>query len=233
VIILDFAIKLCSLSKTYDSRWTRFQIRALDKISLQIPPETTTILLGPNGSGKSTILKILATLTNPSSGQAIVFNYDVKRTPLSVRRVTGFLPENLSPPPDVTAYEYLNLIGHLRNINSGLSSRIEALLHKVKLVRWSKMPIRTFSRGMQQRLGFAQTMIGDPDLYLLDEPLSALDTSGRNMLLESLQELKENGKTIVISTHRDDFFRDLADQRITLENGCISEDTRGLGGSTK
>lgn len=233
MIILDFAIKLCSLSKTYDSRWTRFQIRALNKINLQIPPETTTILLGPNGSGKSTILKILATLTNPSSGQAIVFDYDVKRTPLSVRRVTGFLPENLSPPPDVTAYEYLNLIGHLRNINSGLSSRIEELLQKVRLVRWSKMPIRTFSRGMQQRLGFAQTMIGDPDLYLLDEPLSALDTSGRNMLLESLQELKENGKTIIISTHRDDFFRDLADQRITLENGSISEDTRGIGGSTK
>jgi ABC-2 type transport system ATP-binding protein len=230
---VDFAIKLCSLSKTYDSRWTRFQIRALNDISLQIPPETTTILLGPNGSGKSTILKILATLTNPSSGQAIVFDYDVMKTPLSVRRVTGFLPENLSPPPDVTAYEYLNLIGHLRNINSGLSSRIKELLQKVRLVRWSNMPIRTFSRGMQQRLGFAQTMIGDPDLYLLDEPLSSLDTSGRNMLLESLQELKENGKTIVISTHRDDFFRDLADQRIILENGSISEATRGIGGNIK
>ncbi len=225
---MDFAIKLYSISKTYDSRWTRFQIRALNDISLQIPPKTTTLLLGPNGSGKSTILKILATLTNPSSGQAFVFDYDVMRTPLSVRRVTGFLPENLSPPPDVTAYEYLNLIGHLRNINSGLSSRIEELLQKVKLVRWSNMPIRTFSRGMQQRLGFAQTMIGNPDLYLLDEPLSALDTSGRNMLLDSLQELKESGKTIIISTHRDDFFRDLADQRITLENGSISEDLEGL-----
>lgn len=222
---MDFAIRLESLSKTYVSRWSRYQIRALQDISLQIPSKTLSILLGPNGSGKSTILKILATLALPTSGQAFVFDNAVTQTPGAVRRVTGFLPENLSLPPDVTAYEYLNLIGHLRKVSTGLSSRIEELLQKVRLVRWSEVPIQTFSKGMQQRLGFAQTMLGDPDLFLLDEPLSALDISGRDMVLAVLQELKALGKTIIVSTHRDDFFRDLADQRVILENGSIREDS--------
>jgi len=205
----------------------RFQIRAIQKISLQIPPKTLTVLLGPNGSGKSTILKILATLALPTSGQAFVFGYDVTCTPEQVRGVTGFLPENLSPPSDVTAYEYLNLVGHLRKVSTELSSRIEELLQKVRLVRWRDVPLQMFSRGMQQRLGFAQTMLGNPDLYLLDEPLAALDASGRAMVLKTLQELKATGKTIVVATHRDEFFREIADQCVFLENGRIIEITGG------
>ena len=160
----------------------RFRIRALQDISIQIPSKSLTVLIGPNGSGKSTILKILATLARPSSGQAYVFDHDVVRTPELVRGMIGFLPENLSPPSDVTPREYLYLIGHLRKVPVELSSWINELLTKVRLLRWGDVPIQTFSRGMQQRLGFVQTMLGDPDLYLLDEPLSALDVSGRAMV---------------------------------------------------
>ena len=219
------AVKLESLSKTYYSRWTRFQIRALQDISLQILPRTITGLFGPNGSGKSTILKILATLTHPTSGHAFVFGYDVAHAPGRVRSLTGFLPENLSPPVDVTAYEYLKLVGHLRHVSGDLSARINDRLQKVRLSRWRDVPIHLLSRGMQQRLGFAQTMISDPDLYLLDEPLSALDTSGRDMVLTELHDLREQGKTIVISSHRDEFLREISNNLVFLENGRIIETT--------
>ena len=203
----------------------RFRIRALQDISIQIPSKSLTVLIGPNGSGKSTILKILATLARPSSGYAFVFDHNVLQTPELVRGMIGFLPENLSPPSDVTPREYLNLVGHLRKVSVDLSSLIDELLTKVRLLRWRDVPIQTFSRGMQQRLGFAQTMLGDPDLYLLDEPLSALDASGRAMVMDMLQELKGTGKTIIVSTHRDEFFRDIADQMMVLENGRILETT--------
>lgn len=217
------AIKLESLSKTYSSRWMRFQIRALQNISLQILPKTLSVFHGPNGSGKSTILKILATLARPTSGKAFVFGHNVAHAPRQVRDLTGFLPENLFPPSDVTAYEYLKLIGRLRQVTKDLSTRVDELLQKVRLLRWRDVPVQLFSSGMQQRLGFAQAMISDPDLYLLDEPLSSLDTSGRDMVLKEMQTLREKGKTIIVSTHRDKFFRKIADNFVLLENGRIIE----------
>ncbi|MFQ6125136.1 MAG: ABC transporter ATP-binding protein [Candidatus Heimdallarchaeota archaeon] len=217
------AVELDSLSKTYFSRWMRFQIRALQDISLQILPETLTIFHGPNGSGKSTILKILATLTRPTSGKAFIFGVNVARNPRQVRVLTGFLPENLFPPSDVTASEYLKLLGRLRNVTDNLSIRVDELLQKVRLLRWRDVPVQLFSSGMQQRLGFAQAMVSDPDLYLLDEPLSSLDASGRDLVLEELQILREKGKTIIISTHRDEFLRNIADNFVLLENGRLVE----------
>ncbi|MFQ5820873.1 MAG: ABC transporter ATP-binding protein [Candidatus Heimdallarchaeota archaeon] len=217
------AVKLESLSKTYSSRWMRFQIRALQNISLQILPKTLSVFHGPNGSGKSTILKILATLARPTSGKAFVFGYNVSSESRQVRDLTGFLPENLFPPSDVTAYEYLKLIGRLRQVSEDISARVDELLQKVRLLRWRNVPIQLFSSGMQQRLGFAQAMISDPDLYLLDEPLSSLDTSGRDMVLKEMQTLREKGKTIIVSTHRDKFFHEIADNIVLLENGRIIE----------
>ncbi len=217
------AVRMESLSKTYYSRLMRFQIRALQNISLQILPKTLSVFHGPNGSGKSTILKILATLTQPTSGKALVFGYNVTHAPRQVRDLIGFLPENLFPPLDVTAYEYLKLVGHLRHVTEDLSTKVEELLQKVQLLRWRDVPVQLFSSGMQQRLGFAQTMISDPDLYLLDEPFSSLDTSGRDMVLKEMQTLQEKGKTIIVSTHRDEFLHKIADNFVFLEKGRLIE----------
>lgn len=217
------AVRMESLSKTYYSRLMRFQIRALQNISLQILPKTLSVFHGPNGSGKSTILKILATLAQPTSGKALIFGYNVAHAPRQVRDLIGFLPENLFPPSDVTAYEYLKLVGRLRHVTEDLSIRIEKLLQKVQLLRWRDVPVQLFSSGMQQRLGFAQTMISDPDLYLLDEPFSSLDTSGRDMVMKEMQTLREKGKTIIVSTHRDEFLRKIADNFVLLEKGRLIE----------
>ncbi len=217
------AVRMESLSKTYYSRLMRFQIRALQNISLQILPKTLSVFHGPNGSGKSTILKILATLTQPTSGKALVFGYNVTHAPRQVRDLIGFLPENLFPPLDITAYEYLKLVGHLRHVTEDLSTKVEELLQKVKLLRWRDVPVQLFSSGMQQRLGFAQTMISDPDLYLLDEPFSSLDTSGRDMVLKEMQTLQEKGKTIIVSTHQDEFLHKIADNFVFLEKGRLIE----------
>lgn len=217
------AVRMESLSKTYYSRLMRFQIRALQKISLQILPKTLSVFHGPNGSGKSTILKILATLAQPTSGKALVFGYNVTHAPRQVRDLIGFLPENLFPPLDVTAYEYLKLVGHLRHVTEDLSTKVEELLQKVQLLRWRDVPVQLFSSGMQQRLGFAQTMISDPDLYLLDEPFSSLDTSGRDMVLKEMQTLQEKGKTIIVSTHQDEFLHKIADNFVFLEKGRLIE----------
>jgi ABC-2 type transport system ATP-binding protein len=159
-------------------------------------------LVGPNGAGKSTTLRILATLLTATSGHAEVAGIDVLRNPDAARRVLGFMPDVFGVYDDMKVWEYLDFFARCYGIPGSKRRRmIGDLLDLVDLGDKRNAYVQGLSRGMQQRLCLAHTLVHDPDVLLLDEPASGLDPRARVELRELLRELRALGKTIVISSH--------------------------------
>ena len=159
-------------------------------------------LVGPNGAGKTTTLRILATLLAATSGQAEVAGIDVRRNPDAARRVLGFMPDVFGVYDDMKVWEYLDFFARCYGIPGARRRRmIGDLLDLVDLGDKRDSYVQGLSRGMQQRLCLAHTLVHDPQVLLLDEPASGLDPRARVELRELLRELRALGKTIVISSH--------------------------------
>jgi ABC-2 type transport system ATP-binding protein len=159
-------------------------------------------LVGPNGAGKTTTLRILATLLTATSGHAEVAGIDVRRNPDEARRVLGFMPDVFGVYDDMKVWEYLDFFARCYEIPAGKRRRmIGDLLDLVDLADKRDAYVQGLSRGMQQRLCLAHTLVHDPQVLLLDEPASGLDPRARVELRELLRELRSLGKTIVISSH--------------------------------
>jgi len=159
-------------------------------------------LVGPNGAGKTTTLRILATLLAATSGQAVVAGIDVRRNPDAARRVLGFMPDVFGVYDDMKVWEYLDFFARCYGIPGARRRRmIGDLLDLVDLGDKRDAYVQGLSRGMQQRLCLAHTLVHDPQVLLLDEPASGLDPRARVELRELLRELRSLGKTIVISSH--------------------------------
>ena len=202
-----------ALSKTYAVGFFRKKIRAIESVTLTVQPGEIFGLLGPNGAGKTTTLKILMGLVQPSSGLAEVLSRPVGD--ISAKRRVGYLPESPYFYDYLTAREFLVLVGQL----FGLSRReaklsADRLLEQVGLTKSAKMALRRYSKGMLQRVGLAQALINDPDLVVLDEPLTGLDPLGRKQLRELIEGLRVAGKTIVLSSHV------LSDVEALADRGC-------------
>ena len=159
-------------------------------------------LVGPNGAGKTTTLRILATLLRPTSGEAEVAGFSVTENPDAVRRVLGFMPDVFGVYDDMKVWEYLDFFARCYGIPAARRRRmIGDLLDLVDLGDRRNTYVQGLSRGMQQRLCLAHTLVHDPQVLLLDEPASGLDPRARVELRELLRELRALGKTIVISSH--------------------------------
>jgi ABC-2 type transport system ATP-binding protein len=159
-------------------------------------------LVGPNGAGKTTTLRILATLLSATSGHAEVAGIDVRRNPDEARRVLGFMPDVFGVYDDMKVWEYLDFFARCYEIPAAKRRRmIGDLLDLVDLADKRDAYVQGLSRGMQQRLCLAHTLVHDPQVLLLDEPASGLDPRARVELRELLRELRSLGKTIVISSH--------------------------------
>jgi ABC-2 type transport system ATP-binding protein len=159
-------------------------------------------LVGPNGAGKTTTLRILATLLRPTSGEAEVAGISVTKNPDDVRRVLGFMPDVFGVYDDMKVWEYLDFFARCYGIPAARRRRmIGDLLDLVDLGDRRNAYVQGLSRGMQQRLCLAHTLVHDPQVLLLDEPASGLDPRARVELRELLRELRSLGKTIVISSH--------------------------------
>jgi ABC-2 type transport system ATP-binding protein len=159
-------------------------------------------LVGPNGAGKTTTLRILATLLSATSGVAEVAGIDVRRNPDAARRVLGFMPDVFGVYDDMKVWEYLDFFARCYGIPASRRRRmIGDLLDLVDLGERRDSYVQGLSRGMQQRLCLAHTLVHDPQVLLLDEPASGLDPRARVELRELLRELRSLGKTIVISSH--------------------------------
>ena len=159
-------------------------------------------LVGPNGAGKTTTLRILATLLKPTAGEAEVAGINVRRNPDDARRVLGFMPDSFGVYDDMRVWEYLDFFARCYGIPAARRRQmIGDLLDLVDLGDKRDAYVQGLSRGMQQRLCLAHTLVHDPQVLLLDEPASGLDPRARVELRELLRELRSLGKTILISSH--------------------------------
>ena len=175
---------------------------AVAGIDLDIEEGEIFGLVGPNGAGKTTTLRILATLVEPTAGQAEVAGWSLARNPNEVRRVLGFMPDVFGVYDDMRVWEYLDFFGRCYGLPAAARRRIIGdLLDLVDLADKRDTYVQGLSRGMQQRLCLAHALVNDPKVLLLDEPASGLDPRARVELRELLRELRSLGKTILISSH--------------------------------
>ncbi|NCP04398.1 MAG: ABC transporter ATP-binding protein, partial [Deltaproteobacteria bacterium] len=193
------AIEINNLFKVFRGKKLA-RVEALKDLSLAIPKGEVFGFLGPNGAGKSTTIKTLMGLIRPTSGRVRLMGLDV--TDARSRLLVGFLPENPAFYDFLSAREYLQFVGRTFKMEPALlKKRIEEVLERFDLVAAAKRPMRGYSKGMVQRLGLAQTLVHDPDLYILDEPMSGLDPLGRALVKDLIKELKQKGKTVFFSSH--------------------------------
>jgi len=175
---------------------------AVSGVDLSVEGSEILGLVGPNGAGKTTTLRMLATLLVPSSGDATIMGHSVRREPDRVRRVIGYMPDSFGVYDDMRVWEYLDFFARCYSIPGPRRKRLIAdLLELVALGHKRDDYVQSLSRGMQQRLCLAHTLVHDPPVLLLDEPASSLDPRARVELRELIRELRDMGKTVVISSH--------------------------------
>jgi len=189
------AIGCENLTKTFGN------VVALNGLSLQVDQGVAFALLGPNGAGKTTALRLFTGITNPSSGRIWVAGEDISGRSLRLRSKVGYLPESPAFYGWMTGREFLTFTGELYGQSRGVSiARAGELIQQVDLQEAAGRHVKTYSRGMQQRLGLAQALMNRPEVLFLDEPASALDPMGRRDMLAAVQRLKGE-TTVFLSTH--------------------------------
>lgn len=173
---------------------------AVKDLNLKVRAGECFGFLGPNGAGKTTTMNVLLGFVNPTGGAAFLFGVNV-REPIARQRI-GYLPELTYYYKFLTAEEILRFYARIFKIpKNETEARIDQLLKLVELEHARKRPLKTYSKGMQQRVGLAQALINNPDLLILDEPTSGLDPLGRMKVREIIQRLKNEGKTVFFSSH--------------------------------
>jgi ABC-2 type transport system ATP-binding protein len=196
-------IEVKELGKSYGAH------PALRGVTLQIQPGDMFGLIGPNGAGKTTLIRILATLLQPSAGSATVNGHDVTRQAQSVRRDIGYMPDFFGVYEELKVREYLEFFAATYGIRGPKrKATVDGVLELTDLTEKKDALIASLSRGMQQRLGLARVLVHDPKILFLDEPASGLDPRARIEIRALLKELRNMGKTILISSH---ILADLAD----------------------
>lgn len=188
------------LSKTFVFGLRRRRVEAVRDLTLKVLPGEVFGFVGPNGAGKTTTIKMLMGLIFPSSGTCRVLGRPVPH--LEAQRRLGFLPENPYFYDYLTGAELLDLAGRLFDLPRPFRQRrAEELLVRLGLEKAASLPLRKYSKGMLQRIGLAQALINDPELVVLDEPMSGLDPIGRKEFRDFIGGLRQEGKTVFFSTH--------------------------------
>jgi len=190
-------VKTEEVSKFYD------KVRAVENLNLKIEEGEIYGLLGPNGAGKTTTILMLLGLTEPTTGKIQVYGYNPTTQPLQVKKITGYLPENVGFYEDLTARENLRYVARLNGISDKKSSeKITEVLSMVGLLDVGDWEVGKFSRGMKQRLGIASVLIKDPKFVILDEPTTGIDPEGAARILELIVKMREEkGITVLLCSH--------------------------------
>jgi ABC-2 type transport system ATP-binding protein len=212
------ALRVEHLAKTYALGFFRKKIRAIIDVSLEVRPGEIFGLLGPNGAGKTTTLKVLMGLIRPTAGTAEILGLPVGQ--LAAKRKLGYLPESPYFYDYLTGRELLLFMAKLFGLERKTArKRAGDLLEQVGLTRAADLALRRYSKGMLQRIGLAQALINNPELLILDEPMSGLDPLGRKDVRELILALRGQGKTILLSSHILSDVELLADRVVILVRG--------------
>ena len=213
-------IEISDVSKVFREGVRGKRVQALDVLSLKVERGEVFGFLGPNGSGKSTTIKILLNLIRPDTGYAQILGKDVSDA--KVRDMVGYLPENPYFYDYLSAEELLWFGGRASGVKKHLlKARIPRILEQVGLLEARKRHLRTYSKGMVQRAGLALALVHDPEVVILDEPMSGLDPMGRKMVGDLILELKEQGKTVFFSSHILNDIERFSDRIGIVASGCL------------
>ncbi len=220
---MNYIIEIENLSKDYEiGFWKKRKVRALDKLNLQVEGGQIFGFLGGNGAGKTTTIKILMSLIFPTEGSAKILGEDISNTKMHAK--IGYCPENPYFYDYLTARELMNYFGELFGLDAQKrNSKTEELLTKVGLEEkdWNKQ-LRKFSKGMLQRVGLAQSLVNEPEIVFLDEPMSGLDPIGRREIRELIAEQRERGVTVFMSSHILSDIEALCDNVAILRQGKLA-----------
>ncbi|HLA09394.1 MAG TPA: ABC transporter ATP-binding protein [Pyrinomonadaceae bacterium] len=217
-------VEITELTKDYEvGFWNKRKVRALDALSLTVNRGEIFGFLGANGAGKTTTLKLLMSLIFPTAGTARILGQDIGD--VSMHRRIGYLPENPYFYDYLTAREFMDYLGQIFGLESSRrQARTEQLLSRVHLdpTRWD-VQLRKFSKGMLQRVGLAQSLINDPEVVFLDEPMSGLDPVGRRQVRDLIASLKLESKTVFMCSHILSDIEVLCDRVAILKQGRLSQ----------
>jgi ABC-2 type transport system ATP-binding protein len=214
----DVIVETRRLTKIYRDFWGRQKKRALNALDLQINQGEIFGLLGPNGSGKTTTIKLLLGLLFPTDGDAFVFGEPAAKVRKNER--IGYLPEESYLYKFLNAEETLDFYGRLFNMSAAQRhQRAQKLIDMVGLAGDKKRILKEYSKGMRQRIGLAQALINDPQLVILDEPTSGLDPLGTRWMKDLILDLRAQGKTVIMCTHRLEDVQDVCDRIAILYEG--------------
>jgi ABC-2 type transport system ATP-binding protein len=219
----DAVIKIDNLRVEYKGIGGNAPKVAVKNLSLEVKQGEVFGFLGPNGAGKTTTINVLLGFIEPTSGSATIFGVDT-REPIARNRI-GYLPELTYYYKFLTAEELLRFYARLFQIPKDVAEkRIDAALKLVELDHARGRQIKTYSKGMQQRIGLAQAIINDPDLLILDEPTSGLDPIGKMKVRQIIQRLKSEGKTVFFSSHELGEVETVSDRVAILHEGELKEE---------
>jgi ABC-2 type transport system ATP-binding protein len=176
--------------------------RAVDNISFNVRRGDILGFLGPNGAGKSTTMKMIAGFITPTGGTAIVGGHDVRTAPLAVKRILGYLPESAPSYGEMTAEEFLRFIAEVRGFRTAAerAAKVERAIMLTHLAGVRHQTIETLSKGYRQRVGFAQALLHDPSVLILDEPTDGLDPNQKNEVRALIKSMSAE-KAVILSTH--------------------------------
>ena len=208
-------IKVSNLTKSFGPR------AALAGVDLDVEAGEFVTLVGPNGAGKTTLLRIMATLTKPTSGTVRIAGLDSAKSGEAIRRLIGFLSHRTLLYDDLTAEQNLNFYAQMYDLDDA-HARITNLLEQVGLTARRRDLVRTFSRGMQQRLSVARAVLHRPQVLLLDEPYTGLDPNASQSLTELLTELAGAGCTVLLTTHNLNRGLAIGQRVVVLNRGRIA-----------
>jgi ABC-2 type transport system ATP-binding protein len=220
---MEYAVEINGLSKEYETGfWKKKRVRALDNLTLNVRPRQIFGFLGGNGAGKTTTIKTLMRLQFPTEGSARILGRDI--SDVQMHSSVGYCPENPYFYDYLTPRELMGYFGRLFGYSHQTSRRkCEELLAAVGLEeRDRKRQLRKFSKGMLQRVGLAQSLINDPEIVFLDEPMSGLDPIGRRDIRELIASLRDKGTTVFMSTHILSDIEALCDEVAILRKGKLS-----------
>src|SRR5262245_53781926 len=184
-------IKLVNLAKHYD------RLAAVDSLNLEVQAGEIFGFLGPNGAGKTTTIRVMMGILKPTSGQVFLGGYDVERQPEEAKAISGFIPDRRFIYEQVSGLEFLQFVGNLHRVESdGLIPRINELVERFGLARWKDELVESYSHGMKQRLVVCASLIHEPRILVVDEPMVGMDPKGARKLKDLFRSLSDQGTKI-------------------------------------